>query len=83
MTASTITSKGQITIPKEIRERLGVKEGEKVLFVMRGEEVILKVLKGNILELRGSVKGRKIPEDFEVVRKSVKRSVSTRVARNE
>jgi len=43
MLESTITRKGQVTIPKAIRDRLGVKEGEKVLFVMRGEEVVLKV----------------------------------------
>lgn len=29
---ATVTSKGQITIPKEIRERLDIQEGEKVLF---------------------------------------------------
>ena len=29
---STISSKGQITIPLEIRERLGVKPGDKVRF---------------------------------------------------
>ena len=55
MLESTITRKGQVTIPKAIRDRLGVKEGEKVLFVMRGEEVVLKVIKGTILDLRGSV----------------------------
>ncbi|MEK7352483.1 MAG: AbrB/MazE/SpoVT family DNA-binding domain-containing protein, partial [Nitrospirota bacterium] len=45
-----MTRKGQVTIPKAIRDRLGVKEGEKVLFVMRGEEVVLKVIKGTILD---------------------------------
>lgn len=29
---ATVTSKGQITIPKAVRERLGLDEGEKVLF---------------------------------------------------
>lgn len=29
---STVTSKGQITIPKEVRERLDIEAGEKVLF---------------------------------------------------
>ena len=64
MLESTITRKGQVTIPKAIRDRLGVKEGEKVLFVMRGEEVVLKVVKGTILDLRGSVQPSAHPEDF-------------------
>ena len=33
MEVAKITSKGQITIPVDIRRKLGVKEGDKVLFV--------------------------------------------------
>jgi AbrB family looped-hinge helix DNA binding protein len=40
MLESMITRKGQVTIPEAIRDRLRVKEGEKVIFVMRGEEVV-------------------------------------------
>jgi AbrB family looped-hinge helix DNA binding protein len=40
MLESMITRKGQVTIPEAIRDRLGVKEGGKVIFVMRGEEVV-------------------------------------------
>ena len=79
MLESTITRKGQVTIPKAIRDRLGVKEGEKVLFVMRGEEVVLKVVKGTILDLRGSVKPSAQPEDFEKIRQSVKQAVAKKV----
>ena len=32
MASSTITSKGQVTIPKQIREFLGVKEGDRLIF---------------------------------------------------
>ena len=38
-----MSRKGQVTIPKAIRDRLGVKEGQKVFFVARGKDVILKV----------------------------------------
>jgi AbrB family looped-hinge helix DNA binding protein len=75
-----MTRKGQVTIPKAIRDRLGVKEGEKVLFVMRGEDVVLKVVKGTILDLRGSVKPSAHPEDFEKIRLSVKQTVAKKVA---
>ncbi|MBR3354273.1 MAG: AbrB/MazE/SpoVT family DNA-binding domain-containing protein [Oscillospiraceae bacterium] len=36
---ATISSKGQLTIPKEIRKVLGVENGEKVTFVVVGDEV--------------------------------------------
>jgi AbrB family looped-hinge helix DNA binding protein len=82
MLASTATRKGQITIPKEIRDRLGVREGGKVVLVLRGDEIVLKVIRGAILDLRGSIKAKVHPEDFEAVRKSVKRAVSKRISGN-
>ena len=36
---AVISSKGQLTIPKEIRKVLGVDNGEKVTFVVVGDEV--------------------------------------------
>lgn len=36
-----VTSKGQITIPKPIRVSLGVKPGEKVVFIQEGGEVVM------------------------------------------
>ena len=42
MELAKVTSKGQITIPIEIRNLLGLKEGSKVLFFRKGDEVIIK-----------------------------------------
>ena len=78
MDASTITRKGQVTILKPIRDRLRLREGEKVRFVMRGDDVVLKVVRGTILDLRGSVKASARPQDFAIVRRSVKRAIAAR-----
>jgi antitoxin PrlF len=40
--SSTISSKGQITVPQEIRRRLGLKEGDRVEFVVEGEWTIIR-----------------------------------------
>ena len=38
----TLTSKGQITIPKEIREILGVIEGDKLIFLVEGDRITMR-----------------------------------------
>lgn len=41
MELAKVTSKGQITIPIDIRRKLGIKEGDKVLFVEEGDKIVL------------------------------------------
>jgi antitoxin PrlF len=38
---ATVTSKGQITLPKLIRQALGISVGEKIAFDLRGSEIIV------------------------------------------
>ena len=42
ISVGSITTKGRITIPKEIRERLELKEGDKVIFVIKTEQAIIR-----------------------------------------
>ena len=37
-----VSSKGQIVIPKDMRKKLGVKTGEKLLVLSRGSEILLR-----------------------------------------
>jgi AbrB family looped-hinge helix DNA binding protein len=49
---SSVTSKGQVTIPKDIREALDVSEGDKVIFQADGDTVTLrKVQKDKLSEI--------------------------------
>ncbi|KRT34397.1 AbrB/MazE/SpoVT family DNA-binding domain-containing protein [Acetomicrobium hydrogeniformans] len=41
MKIAKITSKGQVTIPIDIRRKLGVKEGDKILFVEEAGKVYI------------------------------------------
>lgn len=38
---ATLTSKGQITLPKAIRQALGADTGSKLAFELRGDEVVV------------------------------------------
>ena len=82
MFESTITRKGQTTIPKPIRDFLGLKPNDKIFYLIEDNKVILKPMHGDILELRGSVKPKKTPENFEHVRKIVKKKVGKRLAQD-
>ena len=39
---SIISEKGQVTIPKEIRDKLGIIQGDRLIFDLKGNEIILK-----------------------------------------
>lgn len=41
MEVAKVTSKGQITIPIDIRRRLGVKEGDKILFIEEQGRIVM------------------------------------------
>jgi antitoxin PrlF len=53
---ATLTSKGQLTVPKEVRERLSLKSGDRVVFEFEGDSVRLRAERRRSLEeLRGSL----------------------------
>ena len=52
--AAKLTSKGQVTVPKVVREALGLAEGDEVLFHVEGNRAVLARTPG-FLTLAGSV----------------------------
>jgi len=66
MAIATLTSKGQITLPKEVREHLHLDTGDRLEFVIRGDgEVQVKPVAGSYRELRGMLRrpGRRSPSN--------------------
>lgn len=39
--AAKVTSKGQVTVPKAVRDALGLKEGDEVIFRVEGNRAVL------------------------------------------
>jgi AbrB family looped-hinge helix DNA binding protein len=54
---STVSEKGQLVIPREIRQALDVQRGDKLAWVM-GDDGILRVTvaKGDLMALRGKIR---------------------------
>jgi antitoxin PrlF len=51
---ATLTTKGQVTIPKEVREHLGVDTGDRLSFVVQADgTVIVKPITRHVRELAG------------------------------
>lgn len=44
MESTSVTSKGQVTIPKPLRQQLGLRQGSKVEFVLVGDHVEMRVV---------------------------------------
>jgi AbrB family looped-hinge helix DNA binding protein len=71
MESTTMTSKGQVTIPKSVRMQLGLRQGTRVAFVVEGDHAVLRpaapqraVPKSGFGMVK--VNGPAVPPDFDV-----------------
>lgn len=71
---SRITQKGQVTIPKEIRERLNIKPNDIGEFIIKEDSVVFTVRKGTILDAHRKKTGKEI--DFNKVRELMEKDIA-------
>lgn len=74
---STVTTKGQVTIPVSIRNALNLAPSVRVMIVQRGNDVIVQRAP-DITSLRGSVTPRTKPENFDEMRRQFIKHLGTR-----
>ena len=79
MPTATLTSKGQVTIPAEVRDRLGLKTGDKVDFLF-GEEgaVILRSTRTPFEEIVGALRKGKPAVPKADLRTQIRSAVRSR-----
>lgn len=70
MESTTVTSKGQVTIPKTVRQRFGIRQGSRVEFSVVGDHVELRVVSRPAEVPAGgfgmlTTKRRSVPADFD------------------
>ena len=66
MATASLTSKGQITLPISVRKKLRLNTGDQVVFIEREDgEITVKAKKGNLMDLRGSLKWTGKPATIE------------------
>lgn len=70
MDSTAVTSKGQVTIPKEVRRRLGIRQGSRIAFKLKGDCAELRIesqpvqVSGNGFGLLKTGK-KSVPADFD------------------
>jgi AbrB family looped-hinge helix DNA binding protein len=67
---SAITTKGQATIPKAVRDHLGLKPGDRVKFFVHPDGSVVLLPRRPAAALRGIVKPRRRPVTLEEMREA-------------
>jgi AbrB family looped-hinge helix DNA binding protein len=78
---TTITQRGQVTIPAEVRKLLGVKPRDKVAFTIEADRVHLAAASFTLESAYGSVKPSRRPEDFEELSRAAKEAKAIKTLR--
>lgn len=81
MLVAKVGRRGQMTVPRTIRRWLNLREGDRVAFLRRGNEVLLEPLTATLRDLRGSVPVT-APQDFASVRRQIIAERARRVTKD-
>ena len=81
---TTVTSKGQTTIPKRIRDRLNLKAGDRVEFVVEEDgKVVLVPATVRITELKGILPRPRRPVSLDAMEAAIKLGVAEKLKSGE
>jgi len=73
MAVATLTSKGQITLPKEIREQLQLQPGDRVEFLVGPDgRITVWPVTSDVTTLKGLIPKPKQPVTLEAMRAAIK-----------
>lgn len=73
MSSATITSKGQLTLPKTVREGLGVGPGDRVEFVPQdGGAYLVMPVSSSVMALKGVIAPPKNPVSLDDMDRAIR-----------
>ncbi len=79
-----MTSKGQITVPKEVRLRLNLRTGDRVVFVVEDDGTVrLRAANKDISSLRGILPPPKRKATIEQIEESIAKAAVERFLRSD
>lgn len=74
MSTATLTSKGQTTIPKDVREHLRLQPGDRLEFVMKDNVVILRPATRKVTDIKGFLPKPKRPLSIAEMNEAIRRA---------
>ncbi len=81
---ATVTAKGQVTIPKSIRETMGIEEKDRILFLVEDDRVILVPLRRRPLaKLYGALPATRPYPGTQAIREEIRKDLGERISRGE
>ena len=76
---ATITSKGQVTLPKPIRDRLQLEPGDKIEFLLDDDgRLRVEPVTASVTQLKGMVPRPGVPLSLEQMDEAIARAASRR-----
>ena len=80
---ATITSKGQVTIPKDVREKLNLRPGDRLLVTVQGDRIIMIPIRMRSLsEMFGALPVEEALADVRATRETRHQDLAKRVEEN-
>lgn len=69
---TTLTSKGQVTLPKALRDRLNLAAGDRIAFIVEADDSVRLVVKhASIKRLKGMLPRPRQPVSLEAMEQAV------------
>ena len=74
MTTATVTSKGQVTIPAEVRQRMGLGSGDRIEFVeLDGGEFAIRPAIDDVSSLKGLLRKPDKPVSVDAMKAAIRK----------
>ena len=75
---ATITSKGQVTLPKPIRDKLHLRPGDKIDFRLEGDVLRVTPVTAPVTQLKGMVPKPAVPVSLQEMDAAIARAAARR-----
>ncbi len=81
MKTSQLTAKGQVTLPKELRDRFNLEPGSRVAFEEEADGIKVRPVRKTIMDWAGTLRSPEPDLSDAEIRRRVKKAVAKRVGR--